>query len=106
MIKKTENPLFEYIVRFNDNLDYYLFDDFNSALKKAVELSNKSKITLVYELQFNNSTREWFGKNTFTVYDGEVKYDKHARADLLIQFYVNAGEWLNPNDEWIITLTK
>lgn len=106
MIKKTENPLFEYIVRFNDSLDYYLFRDFDSAIKKAVELSASTKITLLYELCFNNSTREWFGKNTFKVFDGEIKYDKHAQVDLHIQFYVNAGEWLNPNEEWLNLLLK
>jgi len=39
LMKKTEKPLFEYILRFNDSFDYYLFDNFDSALKKAVDIS-------------------------------------------------------------------
>jgi len=102
MKSKKEKPKFEYIVRFNDSLDYYLFEDFNKALKKAMTLSVKGKIILLYEIFFNSTTREFFGKNTFVVYDKEVIYDKHANPDLHISFYVNAGEWLNPKEEWLI----
>lgn len=99
---KTEHPLFEYLVRDNMNLDYYLFSDFDSALKQAQSMSvSGNRHILIYENYFNTTTREWHGQNTFDVVDGRVVYDKHARVDLHLEFYVNAGEWLNPNQEWI-----
>lgn len=104
---KTEKPLFNYIVRFNDSFDYYLFEHFDDALKLAMKLGRDgSRIALIYEIYFENATREFKGQNTFTVFYGEVHYDKHARIDLHIQFYVNAGQWLNPNEEWIQLLEE
>lgn len=104
MTKNTERPLFEYMVMVNGEYDYYLYDDFDSALKKAMELAVGIETGLVYELAFNNETREYRGQCTFTVFDGEVHYDKHARVSLHIEFFVNAGEWLNPNEEWLSIL--
>lgn len=104
MIKKTEKPLFEYMVMLNGEFDYYLYDSFDIALKKAMELSGRKEISLVYEMAFNTDTREFRGQNTFTIFDGEIKYDKHARIGLHIQFYVNAGEWLNPDEQWLAIL--
>lgn len=107
MAKKTDRPIFNYMVTENGEEDYYLYFDFDSALKKAIELSNHSTgIGLVYEIAFNNETREFFGHNTFTAYDGEVHYDKHSRLGLHIHFYINAGNWLNPNEDWLTTLNK
>lgn len=101
MKRKTERPLFEYMLRFNNSWDYYLFDNFDDTIKKAMELSKEINIPLIYELHFDNRTKEWYGQNTFLFYDGKCEYDKHARIDLHIHFYVNAGEWLNLNEEWI-----
>lgn len=96
---KTDRPSFEYMVRQNSGFDYYLYSDFDSALKKMVEISISKGIGLLYEIYFNNQTREYFGHNTFKAFDGEVKYDKHAKVDLHLHFYINAGEWLNPDVE-------
>jgi hypothetical protein len=101
---KKDIPLFDYIVRDNFTCDYYLFKDFDSALKKTMSLSIETGIGLLYELYFNTQTREFHVQNTFTAYDGIVEYNKHNRPDLHIQFYVNAGEWLNPNEEWLSIL--
>lgn len=106
MNTKTDRPLFEYIVLQNGKENYFLFDDFDSALKKAIDLSIPNKIGLVFELAFNNETREFRAKNTFTVCDGRIKYDKYARIGLHVHFYVNAGYWLNPNEEWLAILDK
>lgn len=104
---KTERPLFEYLVRDNMNLDYYLFSEFDNALKTAETKSiEKNGTFLIYEVYFNTSTREFHGTNTFKVFQGKVKYDKHAEVDLHLEFYVNAGEWLNPNEEWLEILKK
>jgi hypothetical protein len=106
MIINTENPLFNYIVMLNGDFDCYLYDNFDMALKKAMELSHGTEISLVYEIAFNTETREFRGQNTFTIYDGKVKYDKHARIGLHVQFYIAAGDWLNPNEEWLSILNK
>jgi len=99
MKSKTEKPRFNYLERSNDSLDYYLYYEFDDALNKVrtMSLTERGHITCLYEPYFNTITREWYGQKTFTAYDGIVKYDKHARADLHLAFYVNAGEWLNPD---------
>jgi hypothetical protein len=106
MVKNTERPLFEYMVIQNGEFDYYLYDKFDDALKKATELSIGHGIGLVYEAYFINSTREYRGQNTFKVFDGIVHYDKHADIGLHLEFYINAGEWLNPNEEWLKILNN
>ena len=95
---KTTNPSFEYLVRDNMKLNYYLFMNFNDALRQAEKMSiSGNRHVLIYEKYFNTRTREWHGLNTFDVIEGEVIYDKHASPELHLEFYVNAGEWLNPN---------
>lgn len=101
MNTKTEKPLFNYLIRMNSGMDYYLYEDFDTAIRKAMSLSHGADIPLIYEVYFNTETREFFGQNTFSIYDGTIEYDKHARVELHIEFYVNAGEWLNPNNEWL-----
>lgn len=102
MYNKTQRPLFDYLVRDNISLDYYLFDTFDTALKQAEKMSiSGNRLILIYENYFNTKTREWYGCNTFTVIGGEVIYDKHAQPELHLKFYVNAGSWLNPNQKWI-----
>jgi hypothetical protein len=106
MSEKTDRPLFDYIVVLNGEEDYYLYDDFDLALKKAMEIAVNYKTSLIYEIVFNNETREYRGQNTFTISGGKVHYDKHEKAGLHIQFYINAGEWLNPNEEWLTILNN
>lgn len=95
MKEKTEKPLFNYLVRDNMSLNYYLYEDFDEALKRAMALSTTNgRHVLIYENYFNTSTREWHGQNTFDVIEGKVFYDKHAKVDLHIEFYVNAENGL------------
>lgn len=96
--EKTVNPGFEYLVRDNMSLNYYLFSEFDEALKHAEKMSiSGNRHVLIYEKYFNTRTREWHGLNSFDVIEGKVIYDKHASPDLHLEFYVNAGEWLNPD---------
>lgn len=107
MKNKTDQPLFEYLVRDNMSMDYYLYANFDSALKQAEAMSiSGNRHILIYEPHFNTVTREWHGCNTFSVVGGRVKYDKHAEVGLHLEHYVNAGEWLNPNQEWIDTIAN
>lgn len=102
MKAKTDTPLFNYLVRDSMSLNYYLFAEFDDALKQAQTMSiNGNKLVFLYENYFHAKTREWHGQNTFQCRGGKVIYDKHAKADLHLEHYVNAGEWLNPNPEWI-----
>ncbi len=107
MKNKTDRPLFEYLVRDNMHFDYYLFDEFDKALKQAEKMSiSGNRHILIYENYFNTKTREWHGCNTFDVVEGKVRYDKHAMPDLHLEFYINAGEWMNPNQKWIDLLKE
>lgn len=96
---KTENPRFEFLVKDLMDMDYYLFTDFNSALKRLRTLSlQRSHHALLYEKKFNTNTREFHGKPTFQAMDGYVVYDPYVFTELHLEFYVNAGEWLNPEE--------
>jgi len=106
MTKNTEQPLFNYMVIKNGQFNYYLYKEFDDALKKAEELSHYSNIGLVYEIFFHNEKREYRVQNTFIISNGRVKYDKFARIGLHLHFYINAGQWLNPNEEWLSILAK
>lgn len=99
MKTNTEIPSFNYLVRSNDDMDYYLFFEFDDALNKlkTLSLENRGHIACLFETFFNTTTREWHGQNTFTAYDGIIEYDKHAKVELHLEFYINAGEWLNPD---------
>jgi len=101
MNKKTDVPMFNYMVIINGEFDYYLYVSFDETLKKAQELSRTNRCVLIYERVFKNDVREFFGHNTFTINSGIVKYDKRNDWGLHIDFYVNAGDWLNPNQSWI-----
>ena len=107
MREKTERPLFNYLVKDLIHMDYYLFEEFDDALKQAQSMSlDGNRHVLIYETYFNAKTREWHGCNTFSVVDGRVEYDRHAGIELHLEFYVNAGEWLNPNQDWINKINK
>lgn len=98
--KKT-NPQFEFLVRDIMRMDYWLFSNFDEAITKAKTLSTPNRHIAVYEKYFNTVTREWHSLNTFDAVDGELRYDRHARPDLHLEFYVNAGEWMNPRQDWL-----
>ena len=57
MKNKTDRPLFEYLVRDNMHFDYYLFDEFDKALKQAEKMSiSGNRHILIYENYFNTKT--------------------------------------------------
>ena len=100
---KKEKPRFEYLVKTAVEFEYWLFEDFDSALNCAKSLFAKTDdIILIYDTYFNTRTREWYAKESFSImYDGKVRYDKHGEVQLHLEFYINAGEWMNPRQDWL-----
>lgn len=101
MDSKTERPLFEYMITTNIPTKYWLFkaNEFDAAIAKLKEVSllqGEDGIAKLFEVYFDTRTREYYGQNTFTAYDGELTYDKHAPRELHLHYYMNAGEWMNP----------
>jgi len=95
---RTSYPDFEFMVTRNGYFDYWLFTDFDSAVKQAqlLQKQHPHEIILIYEPYFNTTTREWHAQNTFRIVDNKLTYDKHALPLLHLKFYTDAGEWQNP----------
>lgn len=101
MFHKTDKPLFSYIVLGNGH-DYYLFDNFDEAFSKAKSLSAKAA-AFIYEIT-QNADDEYVTVLSFTFYSGKSHYNLE-HPGLHVYFYMNAGEWLNPNQEWLEKLS-
>ena len=102
MDNKTDRPSFEYMVTTNDfPIKYWLYDDFNSAfnMMKQLSLHTKDEIGKLYEIVLDNNSREYYVKNTFTAFDGITYYEPHARRELHLHYYINAGEWMNKEED-------
>ena len=104
MRSNKEKPLFNYLIKSSMEMDYWLFDDFEEAINCAKKLNIKlqNDIILIYEPHLNMRTKEYRGKLSFWLTDdGELMYGERSNIELHIEFYVNAGEWQNPNQDWI-----
>ena len=104
MKSNKEKPLFNFLVKSSMEMDYWLFDDFEEAINCAKKLNIKlqNDIILIYEPHLNMRTKEYRGKLSFWLTDdGELMYGERSNIELHIEFYVNAGEWQNPNQDWI-----
>ena len=106
MRSNKEKPLFEYLVKTSMEFEYWLFDEFDDALNCAKKIHRKTDdIVLIYDTHFNTNTRQWYAKQSFNImYDGKVRYDKHGEVQLHLEFYINAGEWMNPRQDWVKTI--
>lgn len=91
------------MVKKYDSFRYHLFEDFDSALECAKKLHAKYNSRIdIYECDFNTRDRQFRAQNTFWIsYGGKVRYDKYGEISLHIEFYINAGEWMNPRQDWI-----
>lgn len=104
MRSNKEKPLFNYLIKSSMEMDYWLFDDFEEAINCAKKLNIKlqNDIILIYEPHLNMRTKEYRGKLSFWLTDeGELMYGERSNIELHIEFYVNAGEWQNPKQDWI-----
>lgn len=96
--KETE-PGFKFLVKLNKaDAGYFLYNDVEEAMEKARILSLlEYPISLIYEPS-KNSYGEWVMKKTFLYIDGKPIFDDNARNELHVKFYLESGEWLNPEE--------
>lgn len=96
--KETE-PGFKFLVKLNKaDAGYFLYNDVEEAMEKARILSLlEYPISLIYEPS-KNSYGEWVMKKTFLYIDGKPIFDDNARNELHVKFYLESGEWLNPDE--------
>lgn len=100
MKTRTEKPTFKYLIRAEDCFDYYLYNSLRKALQKACSLSINRYSTdyYIHEIKYISYTSEYRSIVRYTCDNGKADYDVFALPDNHIYFYVNAGEWLNPNE--------
>ena len=104
MRSKSENPIFNYLVKSNMGMDYWLFQEFDDAVECAKTKGRELDDTmLIYDVYFNTRTRQFYAQKSFWIleFDHKLNYDKHGDVELHIEFYLRGGEWMNPNQEWI-----
>ena len=96
---KTEKPGFSFLVKTNTaKQSYYLFTDFERAMKKARVLSlTEFPLVVVYE-PCQDKDGEWHLKKTYSYMGGKAYLEEDSRMELHAKFYTDAGEWLNSDE--------
>lgn len=96
--KETE-PGFKYLVKLNKpDTGYFLYNDIVEAMEKARILSLvEYPISLIYE-PIKDRYGEWVMQKTFLYIDGKPTFEDNARNELHVKFYLESGEWLNPDE--------
>lgn len=108
LIDKTTEPEFDYILLSGECwTKYYLYraDEFEKAYEQLkVEFSKGYDLAVLCELKFNTKSREWRAqplfRSTMKKNGNKVFYDPYQKTMLHLKWYCDAGEWLNPRDEW------
>ena len=103
--KKTK-PIFKYIVKLARSEDYYLYVDFEKAYRKARAMGAGINYSVIIEVYRNNRTKEYVGKSTYKFFLGKAEHYPNAQEELHIYYYITAGYWLNPNEEWVKHLSN
>lgn len=107
MKSNKERPLFNYLVKDSIRPDYYLFDEFDDAIIQALNMfKSEGRIINIYENHLDPKTLEWRVKFAFFIYEGEIMRFIEEVIDAHVEYFVNAGEWLNPNEKWIEILNN
>jgi len=98
---KTEDPEFSFLIRDSYCKQYWLFNSFSLAIETLKWLSiGKNEFYFMCEPEFNTYYRDWRSITSFSALNGEVFYDKAQNCmDLHMEYYVRAGEWMNPNED-------
>ncbi len=96
--KETE-PGFKFLVKINKaDVGYFLYNNTEEAMEKARVLSlSEYPISLIYE-PVKDSYGEWVMRKTFLYIDGKPTFNDNARNELHVKFYLESGEWLNPDE--------
>jgi len=112
MDTNTDKPLFTYLVKTvgsdTSDFNYWLYNNFHKAFDKMVALSIASQrngcgIAVIYTPHFINATREYKVKESFKASDGIARFDEHGDIHMHLKFYIDAGNWMNPEEayeEW------
>lgn len=113
MIKKyvlpdrTTKPHFDYILlsgRYWTKYYLYKANEFEQAYNQLkIEFSKGYDLAVLCELNFNTKSREWRAQPLFRSTHkkkAEVFYDPYQDTMLHLKWYCDAGEWLNPRDNW------
>ncbi len=103
---KKVNPPFEYILLTGSSYcDYYLYkeDELEDAIMQLKAESLKGFATArICRKSFRNYDRTWDVEEFFSIdWNGKLRYEDCPDLGLHIVFYINAGAWLNPREEWI-----
>lgn len=96
--KETE-PSFKFLVKSNNaDAGYYLYNDVEEAMEKARILSLvEYPISLIYEPS-KDRFGEWVMRKTFLYIEGKPTFNDNVRNELHVKFYLESGEWLNPDE--------
>ena len=95
--KETE-PGFKFLVKLNKaDAGYFLYNNAEEAMEKARVLSlSEYPISLIYE-PVKNGYGEWVMRKTFLYISGKPTFNDNAKSELHAKFYLESGEWLNPD---------
>lgn len=94
--KETE-PGFKFLVKLNKpEAGYFLYNNAEEAMEKARLLSiSEYPISLIYE-PVKDRYGEWVMQKTFLCIEGKTIFNDKAVNELHVKFYLESGEWLNP----------
>ena len=101
---KQTKPPFEFVLLTGDIpcLDYYLYteDQFENAIEQLKkEFAKGFEMARVCIVQFSNNDRTYRLKDFVRLdIDGKVCYDRYGETHLHIKFYIDSGEWKNPEN--------
>lgn len=94
----TDIPFFNYLVKAENASDYYLYLNFDRAIRMLASLSTDCHIARILEPYRDLHTNEMFTQNSFSAIDGKYEYDKYPKVRDYLRNYLNAGDWLNPDE--------
>lgn len=94
---KVTKPDFEFLIKGNNSMAYYLTNDFAQALKylKICAIKDNTNIAHIYSPILMRTAGEYRAEKIITHFDDDVLIVKEVPS-LHFKFFCDAGEWLNP----------
>lgn len=102
---KTTQPDFSYVVLTGSSyVDYYLFkeDELEEAMSQLRKEASAGYLTAkIVVPHFSTGDRQWRLRTFMNLnYDHKILFDDTPYTLLHIKHYMDAGQWLNPREEW------